>query len=120
MASGCSKMALTRVDTHGCADLEANPFASSVNAQSGEHPEPDVEMSEPEALVSFAREARRLQAQMRVGYSSLRSQGGALHGALNGGQVSSLGACAAGHVPCGSRAQRRGSPSGKGGPWAHE
>jgi hypothetical protein len=47
-------MALTRVDTHGCADLEANPFASSVNAQSDEHPEPDVEMSESEALVSLA------------------------------------------------------------------
>lgn len=54
MASGCSKMALTRVDTHGCADLEANPLASSVKARSDEHPEPDVEMSESEALVSFA------------------------------------------------------------------
>jgi hypothetical protein len=47
-------MALTRVDTHGCADLEANPLASSVKARSDEHPEPDVEMSESEALVSFA------------------------------------------------------------------
>jgi hypothetical protein len=79
-------------------------------------------MSESEALVSFA--AAKLGASrpkcvlvtLGLFLSWKRSRGGALLAALNGGQVSSMGACAAGHVPGGSRAQRRGSPQWKGWP----